>query len=326
MIRFASAIVCGAFLAALSMPAAAQEVRVVHDITPNHPRIPYIDAVASAAAATEGATAVVINPNGVVYPGFASVEAVQQGNADVALVNASNLERIDPRLGFVNLPFTLSDKLMEDEATRNGVVALLDEIARESGWRVLGLMRGADQLFLFHAVTPQSPADLKGLKIRVAGAGTYENIMRNFGAEPVVMPFPELQRAFKEAQVDGVFTSPGGWISQFGMDAPNALHAPGLMMITYAVITKSERFDALSEVDRTALANAVAAEVTDKWMNMLADDDAILEEMEGKGARFVRAEANGSWREPVNSIPESFAREHPEVWRAMEKLLAASDR
>ncbi|MGV6873994.1 TRAP transporter substrate-binding protein [Pseudochelatococcus sp. B33] len=321
---FLSKIALGAVLLAVQMlPAAARDIRLVHDITSNHPRIPYIDAVATSVAQHAGASAVIINPDDVVYPGFASVEALQNAKAEVALVNASNLERIDPRLGFVNLPFTLSDALMTETATRDGVVTMLDDVARQSGWRVLGLMRGADQLFVFRSSKPTTVSDLRGLTIRVAGSGIYETIMRNLAVEPVVMPFPELRKAFEQKRVDGVFTSPGGWISQFGMEAPNALHVPGLMMITYAVIMRAEVLDALAEEDRSALADAVSVEVTGKWSNMLADDDAILAQMEQGGAHLVRAEADDSWRAPLQSVSADYAERYTEVWQEFGRLLSS---
>lgn len=314
-------LLAGCALIAAALPAAARDLRLVHDITSNHPRIPHIEAMVAAASADPAILAVEINPGGTVYPGYAGVEALESGKADVALINASNLERIDPRLGFVNLPFTLNDALMAEPAVRDGVVAQLDALARESGWRVLGLMRGADQLFAFTEATPAAPADLDGLAVRVAGPGIYEAMMRSYGVEPVVMPFPELKNAFAEGRLQGVFTSPGGWASQLGMDAPNALQAPGLMMITYAVILRSDLYDGLSEPERAALAGAVKARVTDAWEAMLTDDEAQMAGMRAKGAKIVVAEADEAWRAPVAPIAAGFATEHPEVWAELQALL-----
>lgn len=312
---------CVALILAVASPVAARDLRLVHDITSNHPRIPHIEAMVSAASADAAVLEVAVNPGGVVHPGYAGVEALESGIADVALVNASNLERIDPRMGFINLPFTLNDTLMANPVVRNGVVEQLDLLAQERGWRVLGLMRGADQLFAFTKVAPDEPSDLYRLAIRVAGAGIYESIMRSYGVNPVVMPFPELRNAFAEDRLQGVFTSPGGWASQLGMDAPNALQVPGLMMITYAVIIRSDLYDALSDAERAALTHAVESKVTGAWEAMLADDDAEMEKMKSRGAQVVRVEELEAWRRAVAPISAAFATEHTEVWSKLESLL-----
>ncbi|TKT69805.1 TRAP transporter substrate-binding protein DctP [Aquamicrobium sp. LC103] len=326
MAFFVRSFACAALILATALPVAAGDLRLVHDITADHPRIPHIEAMVSAASADPALLTLQVNPGGVVHPGYAGVEALENGVADVALVNASNLERIDPRMGFVNLPFTLNDTLMANPVVRNGVVAQLDLLAHEKGWRVLGLMRGADQLFAFSEEMPDEPSELSGLAIRVAGSGIYEAIMQGYGAEPVVMPFPELKNAFAENRVQGVFTSPGGWASQLGMEVPNALQVPGLMMITYAVIIRAKQFDALAEDERAALTQAVESKVTSAWEVMLADDEAEMEELKTNGARVVRVEADGAWRQPVASISAGFAADYPDVWESLQVLLSKGAR
>ncbi|MEP9350420.1 TRAP transporter substrate-binding protein DctP [Xanthobacter sp. KR7-225] len=306
-------------LAAVPVPAAAEELRLVFDIPLNHPRVPYFTAMADAVArSTSGRLTLTANPGGTIYPGYASIEALKDGKAELTFVNAANLERLDPRFGFVNLPFALDDTAMARPATRRGVVELLDSLAQKQDLRVIGLMRGADQLFIFRDKRVAAPADLKGLKIRVAGAGTYEEIMRRLSAEPVVLPIPQMKPAFERGTLDGVFTSPGAWMSQLGMGAPKATHAPGLMMITYVLVARKDAVERLAPADREALLSAARADITEGWGRMEADDAAILKDMATKGAAIITVADLKPWREAVAPIGAAFAARFPDTWGALQ--------
>ncbi|QRG07255.1 TRAP transporter substrate-binding protein DctP [Xanthobacter dioxanivorans] len=306
-------------LVAAPAPASAEELRLVFDIPLNHPRVPYFTAmVDSVAKSTSGRLTLTANPGGTIYPGFASIEALKDGKAELTFVNAANLERLDPRFGFINLPFALDDTAMARPATRRGVVELLDNLAQKQELRVIGLMRGADQLFVFRDKRVATSADLKSLKIRVAGAGIYEEIMRRLSAEPVVLPIPEMKPAFARGALDGVFTSPGAWTSQLGMTAPKATHAPGLMMITYALVARKDAVERLPAADREALLAAARADITEGWERMEADDAAILKDMAAKGAAIVTVTDLKPWREAVSQVAATFSERFPDIWREFQ--------
>jgi TRAP-type C4-dicarboxylate transport system substrate-binding protein len=308
---------------ALALAAEADELRLVFDIPLNHPRVPYFTAMADKVAkATSGRVTIAANPGGTIYPGFASIEALMTGKADLTFVNAANLERLDPQFGVINLPFTVDDDGMRTPAVRRGVVELLDTLAQKQGLRVIGLMRGADQLFVFPDKRVEKPADLKGLKIRVAGGGTYEDIMRRLSAEPVVLPIPELKLAVDRGSLDGVFTSPGAWTSQLGT-VKMATHAPGLMMITYVLVARKDVIAGLPPADREALLATAHADITEAWGRMEADDVAILKGMAAKGAAIVTVSDLQPWREAVTPISASFAARFPDTWAALRARLAS---
>lgn len=322
MTTFVGRLIGAAMLALGPLPAGAEELRLVFDIPTNHPRVPYFTAMADhVAAASKGALTLTANPGGKIYPGFASIEALKAGEADLTFVNAANLERLDPRFGFVNLPFTLDDAAMKPEKARRAVVDLLDVLAQKQDLRVIGLMRGADQLFVFADKTVKAPADLSGLKIRVAGAGVYEDIMRRLSADPVVLPIPQMKPAFERGALDGVFTSPGAWSSQLGMAAPKATHAPGLMMITYVLVARKDVIDKLPEAQRAALLEAGRSDITEAWGRMEEDDAALIKDMTAKGAALVTVSDLKPWQERVAPISAGFAARFPDTWGAFQAAL-----
>src|SRR5437870_1388438 len=213
----AGAILFCASQAVVQAAESATSVSMVHDIPGSHPRVKYFNAmVDTAGKESQGKVNLVVNPGGIVLPGKASLDAVRDGTVDLAWINAAHLEKIDSRAGFINLPFGINDDNMVSNGDRENVIALLNQIVRKNGLVVLGMMRGADQLFIFKEKQVRAPQDLTALKVRVAGPGIYEEIMQALGAEPVVIPIPQITDALAKRALDGISTSPAGCRSRPG--------------------------------------------------------------------------------------------------------------
>src|SRR5258708_18718835 len=151
-----------------AMPA---EGVLVHDIAPPHPRYTQLTQMAAdVARRTQGVLSIAINPGGkVLYPGQASLDAVRSRRVPLTFVNSAFLQSIDPDLGFLNLPFTITDELMTRPGMTEAVLRLVRTYTEPRGLKTLAIMRGADTIFIFKNRQLRTPDDLRGLKIRVAG-------------------------------------------------------------------------------------------------------------------------------------------------------------
>lgn len=296
-----------------SEPPSVTNVTLVHDIPSNHPRIPYFDEFSEAVStSTGGEVAVEINPDGEVLAGRASLDAVLSGAADLALVNMSHVEAIEPAAGFMNLPFALNDTMMADGQNRTAVFEVQADLVRPHGLELLGYMRGADQLFAFPQDDVNRVEDIEGRRIRVAGGGIYEQFMAQLGAEPVAVPIPEIKELMGRGEVDAVFTSPGGWATQVFESAPHAVQVPGLMYISYALVANKDWFDGLPDDQREAIA-AAGADLTEHWVQMADDDQAVVGEAvtDGGTYRVLPDEEVARWRERVITISDDFYQQNP---------------
>lgn len=312
---------CGSTTEPSSEPTS-EAVSFVYDIPAGHPRLPYFEEFASAVdARSDRGLAVGINPQKEVLAGWASLDAVRAGEAHIAAVNMAHLEALEPAAGFMNLPFGVNDTIMSDDRTRDTLVATLAEQLRPHGVELLGVMRGADQLFAFPQDDVSALQDLRGKRIRVAGSGIYEEVMRGLGAEPVPMPIPEIKEAMAKGTVDGIFTSPGGWSTEVLADAPHAVQVPGLMFITYGVVADADWLAGLSERERAAVIEA-GVRLTDQWEQMRDDDQAVVDRVvsDGDGTYVIAGAAETArWRHRVYGIVERFLADHHALGARLKK-------
>jgi C4-dicarboxylate-binding protein DctP len=314
-----SGIVGAIALSLFAAVAIAAEAVLVHDIAPPHPRYRHFyQMVADVAKQTSGLLTIAINPGGqVLYPGQASLDAVRSGKVPLTFVNSAFLQSINPSLGFINLPFSVTDETMLKPGVREAVIKLIQSYVEPTGLQVLGIMRGADTIFVFKKHQVRKIEDLKGLKIRVAGPGVYQEIVRSFGAEPSVIPAIEMGAALERGVIQGMITSPGGWGKNV-QDAPNGSLVPGLIFYTYFMIADKVWLNRLPADQRQALIEAARTNVTEKWQEMQQDDLQLVSSLvANRGATFWAVPANelAPWKERVEGVTRKFADAYPEVFR-----------
>ena len=329
-VRWAMTAITGAIaLALLTTGAMAIEAVLVHDIAPPHPRYRHFyEMVADVASRTSGLLTIAINPGGkIIYPGQASLDAVRSGRVPLTFVNSAFLQSINPGMGFINLPFMINDETMMKPGVAEGIIKLVQTYVEPSGLQVLGLMRGADTIFVFKKHQIRRPEDLKGLKIRVAGPGVYQEIVRSFGAEPAVIPAIDMGSALERGVIEGMITSPGGWGKNV-REAPNGSLVPGLIFYTYFFMADKSWLNGLPTEHREALIDAARTKVTEKWRDMQKDDLQLISTLAAQGATYWSVPVNEltPWKERVEGVTRKFADAYPGVIQQYRAIVPAQNR
>jgi TRAP-type C4-dicarboxylate transport system substrate-binding protein len=307
----------------LPSPASALDISVINDVPDGHPRMKYaLQLEADAAKASGGAIRLTTNRK---VPGKAGLDALLAGKDQIAALNSAHLEAVDPRIGFVNLPFMMSDTAMFRPGALDKIIALMQKQIEAKGLVILGVMRGADSLFVFKERKVLKPDDLKGVKLRVVGEGLVEKIMVSLGAEPVAMPITAMQKAMAEGKVEGTATSPGGWTSQLAKLAPTGSQVPGLNLLTYTYVAKKSWLDSLTPEQRKIITDCVRGVSTDQWRAMYDDDKVVIDNFvkTGGGTYTVVPEKDIElWREKVAPVSADFDRQYPDLMNAARDILA----
>ena len=145
------------------------------------------------------------------YPGVSLIQgdqtrefsALRQGVIDMAVGSTINWSPQVKQLNLFSLPFLMPDFAAIDALTQGNVgkqlFATLDKAGvmplawGENGFREISNSK--------HAI--KSPADLKGLKIRVVGSPLYLETFTALGANPTQMSWADAQPAMASGAVDG---------------------------------------------------------------------------------------------------------------------------
>lgn len=136
----------------------------------------------------------------------AMLEAVQLGTIDVAPVGAAPIGGIfEPAYLPLSLPFLwpsrqhvwkAMDGPLGAELTKKMEAKNLKVLCFGGGWGYRNVMSTKRAI--------KSPADMKGMTIRVQQSPVYIGMMKNLGANPVPMPWSETFLALKQGTVDAM--------------------------------------------------------------------------------------------------------------------------
>ncbi len=145
------------------------------------------------------------------FPGVSLVQgdqtreftAIRQGVIDLAIGSTINWSPQIKELNLFSLPFLMPDYKAIDALTHGEVGKRIFQVVDKAGalplaWGENGYRELTNSK---HAV--KSPADLKGLKIRIVGSPLFIDTFTALGANPTQMSWADAQPAFASGAVDG---------------------------------------------------------------------------------------------------------------------------
>lgn len=326
MIRFntlfaVSALCCS--LAAAQMPLQAAELVLPNEVATNHWKTRYMNEFASMVdKQTNGTIDVKVFPASQLYNDQDALAALGTGAVQMVWPVSVRIETIDPRLGAINLPFTLTDKLMNNQCYAKGVTELMSSYVEPRKLKILGLLRAADLFFIMSKRDVKQIADFKGTKIRVIGGRVFLDTIRGLQASPISMPASEMSTALGQGAIDGVFTSAGGWAEMIGQTGKYGYYVPNFSLTTYAVVVDKTWFDELSDKERQAITSSMDEITARQWKEVVVEDKTLIDKMVAGGATFTQATAQETqgYEAIADKNKKVFATEHPDVLPAMDAI------
>ena len=172
----------------------------------------------------------------------------------------------------VELPGTLTN---EDDGYAAMWTAYDDHLAGEfPGTVPVALWTSEPNVFIMRDAVIRTPADLAGLKIRVAGA-TAADVATALGATPVQMPINQVYNALQTGLIDGVITG-SSTLNDFKLDevANSYTFGANLGRLSFYAVMTEGTYNGLSDEAKAVLDNSsnqtVSQSAEDAW-NATAD-------------------------------------------------------
>ena len=192
---------------------------------------------------------------------------VVQGVADIGWGLPGYTSSQFEKTMIVELPGTLSN---EDPGYKAMWDAYDEHLAGEfPGTIPVALWTSEPNVFIMKDHVIRTPEDLAGLKVRVAGA-TAAQVAEALGATPVQMPINQVYNALQTGLIDGVITG-SSTLDDFKLDevANSYTFGANLGRLSFYAVMGEEKYNSLTEEQRTALDNAIGRELSksaeDAW-------------------------------------------------------------
>ena len=274
-------------LSSLSMLVVAQQPTVIkfsHVVAIDTPKGKAAEFFAKRAGElTKGAVKVEVYANSTLYKDKEEMEALQLGAVHML---APSLAKFGPlgvkEFEVFDLPYIFDNTQELHKVTQGALgVALLAKLEPKG---IKGLAYWDNGFKSFSANKPlRTPADFKGLKMRIQSSKVLESQMRTLGALPQVMAFSEVYQALQTGVVDGTENPHSNLYTQKMYEVQKHVTLSDHGYLGYAVITNKKFWDSLSAEVRSQLEQAMK-EATD-YANKIAqeENDQALEKVRASG-------------------------------------------
>jgi len=311
-IAFACA--CAAFAPFAGSAAAQQPIiikfsHVVANDTPKGKGAEYFKKLAE--ERTKGKVKVEVYPNSQLYKDGEEMEALQLGSVQMLAPSLAKFGQLGVReFEVFDLPY-IFDNYEELHKVTEGPIgkALFQKLESK---QIVGLAywdNGFKDMSANKAL--KTPADVKGLKMRIQSSNVLEAEMRALGAIPQKMAFSEVYQGLQTGVVDGTENPPSNFYTQKMYEVQKFMTMTDHGYLGYAVIVNKKFWDGLPADVRTALESAMKDAT--KYANDIAkkENDDAVEAVRKSGKTQILAltpEEKAAWKKallPVHREQES---------------------
>lgn len=264
-------------------------LKLAHYATKDHPLGQAADLFAKTVEEkTKGRIKIEVHPNNELGAPQAIAEQVRLGTVDMSLNTGGQLSQYVPQYNAIQLPFIFDGpqhvyKVLDGEGGK-----MLADLAAKQNFVVLSNWDWGFREFTTSKKQIDSPADLKGLKMRVPPEKSMEVTLRTLGAIPTTVNYSELYMALSQGVVDGEenpilaiytdkFYEPNKNVALVNYMYNNAVH----------VMSKSA-WDKIPD-DLKPVVIEASKEARDFMRKQMNDQEAtVMKQMEAKGVKFTK--------------------------------------
>ena len=238
---------------------------------------------------TKGRVQVQVFPNSQLYKDKEEMEALQLGAVQML---APSLAKFGPlgakEFEVFDLPY-IFDNYDELHKVTQGPIGM-QLLAKLESKGIKGLSFWDNGFKILSANKPlKTPADVKGLKMRIQSSKVLEEQMRSMGALPQVMAFSETYQALQTGVVDGTENPPSNMFTQKMHEVQKHATVTNHGYLGYAVIVNKKFWDGLPADVRTTLDGAMkdATVYANKIAKQENDEDLAKIKASGKTQVYI---------------------------------------
>jgi tripartite ATP-independent transporter DctP family solute receptor len=277
------------------LPLTVQAQNIVLKAHDTHPAgYPTVAAVESMGkkldAATNGRIKIQTFPGAVLGQEKEAVEQTQIGAIQIARISLGVIGPVVPEVDVFNMPFVFRD-VNHMRKVIDGAIGqeLLDKVSASPARLIgLGWMDGGSRS-LYTKKPVRTPADLKGLKVRMMGNPLFVDTMNAMGGNGIAMAYGEVFTALQTGVIDGAENNPPSFFTANHYNTGAKYYSQTNHLIIPEILVMSKvAWDKLSDADK-ALVKKLAREAQMEQRTLW---DKSVEEYSGKlkaaGVEFIQ--------------------------------------
>ncbi|MBX2871132.1 MAG: TRAP transporter substrate-binding protein [Saprospiraceae bacterium] len=259
-----------------------------------------------------------IYPSGQLGSERQCLELLQIGSLDMTKVSAAPLENFSPKTKVLSLPYIFRD---EDHAWEvfNGEIGKELLVGAEEFWlRGLCFYDAGSRSFYTKDRPINSPADLKGLKIRVQNSQTALQMVSALGGSPTPISFGELYTSLQQGVVDGAENNAPSFYTSRHYEVCKYYSIDEHAVVPDVLLIGTSTWNRLSQQEQEWLQAAADASVTEQRKLWKVANQEALDKVVEAGVEIIYPD-KAPFSSQVSEIYESY-KDNPEIFSLIERI------
>jgi tripartite ATP-independent transporter DctP family solute receptor len=313
-----SHVLLGAVIAGSSLLYGAQEVRIASHVSTLSPLHYQAENFSQAAQkAFPGKFEFKHYPNGQLGDEKSLITNVKAGSLEMIIVASGGL-KLDPMLDFFDLPWLFDDRAHVMRAMKGGLEdEVRQTIEKKSNVIVLGIYENGFRHVMNTKRAINTPDDMKGLKIRVAGGKVRQDAFRHMGASPQKVAWTETFTALQTGVVDGAEAATYGFYEQKHHEIMNHFSMTNHVYTPSFLIASKRFFDTLTPEEQATL-RRIGKELTEgSYKEAEVLEKKYLEEMKAK-TKIIEPNVK-LFQEKLGTEQADFTKQFGDAWLKIVK-------
>jgi C4-dicarboxylate-binding protein DctP len=241
---------------------------------------------------TNGSIKVLIFPAGQFGKDQPTMEGLKLGTLELAVAHDGAIATVHKPIGVLGIPFLYDNHehawRVYDSAWKDG---FSDDMVKKHGIRMLGLADNGVRHFTNSLRPIQTPADMKGMKIRIQPSPVFKALIESLGASPSAIPWGELPTALQQKVVDGQENGVTNILAASLYQHQKFATLDGHVWSVHAYLVNERFYSRLTNVEKKAVNEGVQKAVA-IHRKMTADQDKGAKQiLEGVGMQVYEPTA-----------------------------------
>ncbi len=260
-----------------------------------------------------------------VYPGSqlgqekAVIEQVQFGAIDLTRVSISPVASFVPKLNAFQMPYLYRNSEHMWKVLKGDIGKELLASLEPFGFIGLGWFEAGARSFYTTKKAVRTPADLKGMKIRVQESELMMGLVSAFGAVPTPMPYGEVYSSLQTGVIDGAENNPPSYYSASHYEVAKYYTLDEHTMVPEIIIGSKISLGRLSKADLDLIKQA-AFDAIDFQRNEWAKYEQLsMDKVKAAGCTIIPIADKTEWMKAVEPM---YAKQPKEIQELVARIRA----
>jgi len=257
-----------------------------------------------------GKVQVDLHHSGTLFNQRTQIQGTQLGSANLIAPGQGIFASLAPKLNVLSVPFLLNTPAAIDAAIKDPKVAatFLPDLESKNLKIVAIWLNGPRDISTRAAKPILTPADMRGLKIRVQPAPVDLKTMQTVGANVVTIDWTEAATAMQQGVIDAVEPTPSALTGAGFVDLIGQTSLVSYRYDFYLVATGKSWWDRLPADVRTGFEESLKVATAWNWENTQRENDAAYAQVKaaGKPINALSPEQRKLWVDALQPVWVEF--------------------